>query len=621
MSRRSRRVPATRRHRATLLGPWGVVALVLAVAMGAAVALGTAGTGVPRWLGFAVGAAVAGLTVGGLPSIPTNTAVFAVLASGGFVLLRHAGTPGANDGLVVLFLAAAITTIVLTERAGAAEETELGAPRPLWRGTATMLGAVLALVAVLAMFLSPLVAAAMHQDVRRGAAGNGLGDPASHALLSFSDHMDTHRRPRLSDQIVMTVEADRPSFWRATTYDTWDGRDWTRGSTRESGLLPEGDGWQAVIPSPEDPAPDHGIANRQTFTMHAEYAEELFAAPSPIRVRADRPVNQLADGTLLSPRDDPLGTGTSYTVESRVPNATAARLAAAPAGPVPRNVEELDLTAPTASARLRRLTGSITAHAPNVYAKVQAIIDWLGAHTKYSLDAPLPPDGTPDTVDWFVFQSKRGWCEQISSALTVMLRIAGVPARVATGFATGSADPITGRYTVRERDAHAWTEVYFPGVGWQGFDPTSHVPLAGDPAPSRTLTEWLRGHAAGVLGLLAALGFLAVAVTVVWPRLARRRARVRAARARHGLPPRSSASSGSVAGTGARGRQERRRVPTARCWRRRPANPSSRWSATPSTAAASAHPARSRWASKSAATPCSPRRQSDAPPRQRTVTM
>ena len=93
--RRSRQAPTKLRHPANLLGPWGVVALALAVAMGASITLGISDTGLPRGLGFVVGAAVALLTVGGLPSIPTNAAVFAVLSSGGFVLLRWlvAGLP------------------------------------------------------------------------------------------------------------------------------------------------------------------------------------------------------------------------------------------------------------------------------------------------------------------------------------------------------------------------------------------------------------------------------------------------------------------------------------------------------------------------------------------------
>ena len=110
---------------------------------------------------------------------------------------------------------------------------------------------------------------------------------------------------------------------------------------------------------------------------------------------------------------------------------------------------------------------------------MRAIESWLGANTKYSLNAPLSPSNV-DVVDDFLFRSRVGWCEQIASSLVVLARSAGIPARLVTGFVPGSRDALTGRFVVRERDAHAWAEIYFPGIGWQGFDPTASVPLAGD---------------------------------------------------------------------------------------------------------------------------------------------
>jgi hypothetical protein len=101
------------------------------------------------------------------------------------------------------------------------------------------------------------------------------------------------------------------------------------------------------------------------------------------------------------------------------------------------------------------------------------------AHTKYTLNIPPLPRGR-DAVDQFLFVDRRGFCEQIGTSLVVMLRSLGIPARLAVGYATGERNPFTGLYEVRAKDAHAWAEVYFPGVGWQAFDPTARVPLAGD---------------------------------------------------------------------------------------------------------------------------------------------
>ena len=85
-----------------------------------------------------------------------------------------------------------------------------------------------------------------------------------------------------------------------------------------------------------------------------------------------------------------------------------------------------------------------------------------------------------------------------------MARSVGIPARLATGFVPGSRDSLTGQFIVRERDAHAWAEIYFPGVGWQPFDPTASVPLAGDATTSGSWMQAARHHALE-LGLVAAV--------------------------------------------------------------------------------------------------------------------
>ncbi len=77
-----------------------------------------------------------------------------------------------------------------------------------------------------------------------------------------------------------------------------------------------------------------------------------------------------------------------------------------------------------------------------------------------------------DTVEYFLFEQRRGYCEQFASSLAVMACSIGIPARVATGYVPGEYNPFTGLHEVRANDAHAWVEVYFPGYGWSTFDPT-----------------------------------------------------------------------------------------------------------------------------------------------------
>ena len=88
----------------------------------------------------------------------------------------------------------------------------------------------------------------------------------------------------------------------------------------------------------------------------------------------------------------------------------------------------------------------------------------------------------------FLFGTRRGYCEQISTASVVMLRSLGIPARETVGYVPGSYNPITDLYDVQAKDAHAWVQVWFPGYGWQNFDPTAVVPLA-NPSPGSVLAH------------------------------------------------------------------------------------------------------------------------------------
>jgi hypothetical protein len=131
-----------------------------------------------------------------------------------------------------------------------------------------------------------------------------------------------------------------------------------------------------------------------------------------------------------------------------------------------------------------------------------------------------------DPVDWFLFDIKTGYCEQFATAETLMLRSLSIPARLATGYSTGAYDPLLNQAVVRERDAHAWVEVWFPGHGWVPVDPTPGVPAL---ATTQFPNHWAAGGVARLLphltigaplaaaGSIGALGVipLAVAIAVV----------------------------------------------------------------------------------------------------------
>ncbi|MEO8009767.1 MAG: transglutaminase domain-containing protein, partial [Betaproteobacteria bacterium] len=86
-----------------------------------------------------------------------------------------------------------------------------------------------------------------------------------------------------------------------------------------------------------------------------------------------------------------------------------------------------------------------------------------------------PPKLDADPVDQFLFETRRGFCEHYASAFTFLMRAAGIPARVVTGYLGGEVNPVDGYFVVRQSDAHAWSEVWLPGEGWVRVDPTAAV--------------------------------------------------------------------------------------------------------------------------------------------------
>ena len=238
-----------------------------------------------------------------------------------------------------------------------------------------------------------------------------------------------------------------------------------------------------ILPIPLGDVP-FGQSDLQTFYVSSATANLVFHAESANEVWFPSGKLYVAgDGTIVSPLG--LGSGSIYTVDSQVSTATPAQLRAddssltlAPAAQ--RKEEQL----PRPYPRVLALARSITAHDTDTYDKVQSLIHWIGAHTRYSENIPPLPPGA-DTVDEFLFGNRVGFCEQISTSLAVMLRSLGIPAREAVGYVPGSFDPITDLYQVHANDAHAWVQVWFPGYGWQDFDPTAAVP-AEPPSPGAT---------------------------------------------------------------------------------------------------------------------------------------
>ena len=129
--------------------------------------------------------------------------------------------------------------------------------------------------------------------------------------------------------------------------------------------------------------------------------------------------------------------------------------------------------------RVPQLAAEITRSGDNDYDKAAAIERYLQTHFGYTLE--LPQTAVKDPIANFLFERKRGHCEYFASSMAVMLRTLRIPSRVVTGFRSDEFNDLTGSYVVRAKDAHAWVEAYFPGYGWQTFDPTPAGNASGTP--------------------------------------------------------------------------------------------------------------------------------------------
>jgi hypothetical protein len=121
--------------------------------------------------------------------------------------------------------------------------------------------------------------------------------------------------------------------------------------------------------------------------------------------------------------------------------------------------------------RIAHLAQQITARAPTMYDKVVALESYLHTHYTYTTQVELPPGA--EGVSWFLFDSGyRGYCTYFATAMAILARSIGIPARLVTGYAPGTYDPEQDQQVIRGTDAHSWTQVYFADYGWINFEPT-----------------------------------------------------------------------------------------------------------------------------------------------------
>lgn len=477
----------------------------------------------------------------------TTQLAMVVLGLSGILLWMSTPT-GPSDVLVAVALSWSVVFVasLLSLRADDLEQGarlrpltgEDGAP-PSTRGLAAdiaRIGAVLVLA--FALLLPVLGTLTLPNLVKPDELGSGAGgEPApGDGYFGFGDELDTRSRGDLSDKVVIRVQTDRPALWRGLTYDEWDGTTWTRSEDTSFEMPVDGDGsyyaypgvgddrllgdWlvdaavqddfvEKVLPLDEEIAVEERV---QVFEVERTISDVIVAEyqPDALQLPFGSVTYETHDASMRAPY--PIPAGTTYTVTSRVPVVTAEVLRRN--DPLDQRlvpeIQDRYLQLPDVPDRVEKLAEDVTRSAPTTYDKVRALEQWIEDNTEYNRDIPVQPEGM-DAVEHHLFVEKAGFCEQIATSMTVMLRSLGVPARLAVGYTPGRYDRWRGSYEVKGSNAHAWVEVYFPGLGWQGFDPTAGVPLSGEERESTLDALWQSWRDNWVIilvGVVAAIGAL-----------------------------------------------------------------------------------------------------------------
>lgn len=301
--------------------------------------------------------------------------------------------------------------------------------------------------------------------------------------------------PDSSDVFQATTPVS--TYWRGETKRTYDGRGWsaaveTWADVDQKGKLPNSNEAntgeknsstiikQTIRFTSKDQVPAlNGLmfAGGDMEKIHQLYFAANQAGSStgtPAAPKGEATVQANAEGQAY--RVNLAGQGrrlAGYDIDVRLPVSNEADLRIN-RGADPQEITSKYLQLPASlPSRISDLTAQIIVGQPNRYDAVKAVEAYLRTYYSYTLTDTSVPAAGKDFVDHFLFTQKKGYCNHFSTAMVVMLRTQGIPARWVKGFAPGeasTADP--NKYTVRMQDAHSWVEVYFPDRGWIAFEPT-----------------------------------------------------------------------------------------------------------------------------------------------------
>ena len=297
----------------------------------------------------------------------------------------------------------------------------------------------------------------------------------------FSDHVHLGQIGQIqqSKLVVMHVQIDGDQaglydlHWRGVSLANFDGHTWT--NPRDASPLSRRPDTTFALPADGRAPRSYATASLQHEKLiHYKVLMEpigtnvFFLAPWAFSLRGD--YRQIAADSGGSIYDyDFQRAITRYEATSDIATPTAPQLRAAGRN-YPSSIANIYLRLPDVDPRIPRMASQITGSAKTNYDRAVVIENYLRTRFGYTLQ--LPQSEVKDPIANFLFERKQGHCEYFASSMAVMLRTLGIPSRVVNGFRSDEFNDITGSYVVRAKDAHSWVEAYFPGYGWQTFDPT-----------------------------------------------------------------------------------------------------------------------------------------------------
>jgi transglutaminase-like putative cysteine protease len=464
-----------------------------------------------------------------------HNGLVALLPSGTILAVEIINDTSAGLGFFVVVWLAAAASVLLRLNFVALKESWRSRRLPHAADTGWTFGevgveATVAILAIAFLILPPLsssdisgalIPGVVHADLTHPfGIGSGSGGGGGVGSIGYSETVRPGSQLKAKSQTVMRVSGDGPAYypyWRGIALAGWDGLQWY--SLPSSQELPVRQ--QPVVAAGASIPRDDLPSDSQRFTIqHATFqvvvppeqtrstvfsSGEIISVNQPTTVRGimtSQPTNPGTSPALVNVAGDSLSLSTfdtvdqihltnrvrapfTFSVTEAITNAAVNELRGAgtdyPAWIAPYS--DLYYNGRTAKgtgddAKIAALAQTIVhdAKATTPYDQARAIESWFQDKVKSGFSYTLAGSGTPANgarpLDWFLFTSKKGLCQDFSTAMNVMLRMLGVPSRQMSGFGQGILDDKTHQYVVNALDAHSWVEVFFPGYGWIPFEAT-----------------------------------------------------------------------------------------------------------------------------------------------------